>query len=115
MEFYIISNVFIGLIAASAYSWQEAKQQGNVTKLPIWAINSPLADNIIMFCAFAPILAVLTAFIDRGLWGFAAILEIFVGYIIAGFLPEFLRNLTVTLSPIFLIIILGALWNFWYI
>jgi hypothetical protein len=118
MAFYFIVYTIVGIAASSAYTvYMLRSGTGNAALLPSWAISkSPIIDWLIMLCAAAPILALVTSLFQSGIWVFATIAEILLGYMITSVLiPTPVRFLIFLLSPLLLLVIFGALWGYWYI
>jgi len=114
MLFYLVCYMSVGIVANTAYHMH--LQTGGPLALPAWALtNQVLAQRLILVCAIAPVLAVLTSLINSGFWVVATIVEIFIGYVLGNILSIDIRAIIFSLSPVVLTVIFGALWGFWYI
>jgi hypothetical protein len=114
MNFYFIVHTLLGIAAMSAaITFAQALQ--NPASTPTWAWGK--TGMQIAGCSLAGVLlAMITTLMNFGfLWTLATVAEIFLGCIIAFFLPTGLRFMFGVASPVVTVVILGALWKFWYL
>ena len=114
MGFYFVVHTFLGLVAGNAGNLQMRSRQ-NFGAFPLWVYGpwGTIGASITIFCAFA---AVATTIVQWGFgWALYTIGEIVLGAVIVGFFPMGLRFLIALIGPIISVVIMGALWGFWYI
>ena len=114
MAFYFIVHTLLGMIAGNAGNIQMRSKQ-NIGAFPLWVYGpwGTIGASTAIFCAFA---AVLTTIIQWNFgWALYTVGEIILGAVIVGFFPMGLRFLIALIGPIVSIVIMGALWGFWYI
>ena len=115
MGFYFVVHTLLGLVAASSAQIVTGAKH-SVASYPLWVQNSVWASGgafCSMICAF---LAIPTTFFSWGLtYTFYTIGEIILGLVIAGLMPQPIKILMLIIGPIVSIVIMGALWGFWYI
>ena len=117
MIFYVIANGLIGLFGGNATDiYRKSRNNSSyLGQLPMWAFGTGGAF-VTSVCFLAMIAAVITSFVNFGLmFGLITIVEIFVGAALASVLPLTLRVLLFAVSPIIILIIMGALWGLWFI
>lgn len=114
MNFYFVCHTLLGLVTmCAALSMFQAAN--NPATTPQWAWGQT-GVNIASFSAFGAVLAIITTLINFGvIWAFATAGELLLGCFIALMLPSTFRFLLGLISPIVTIVIVGALWKFWYL
>ena len=113
MSFYFTVYVIIGILARTA--WEAQADRANPTgQFPVVAYGAA-GHWIILMNSAAILLAVLTSLFTWGFWVVATIIELVLGSFIGSFLPTSVKAFIFPLSPVILIILFGALWNFWYL
>ena len=117
MGFYFICYTLIGICFGCAGTIHISRQDYRRSQLSVFWLNpSPAAEGILLAASVAPVFALITSLIQGGFWVVATFLELALGAIIARFLfPQFLINFLALVSPLILIVILGALWGVWYL
>ena len=114
MSFYFVVHTLLGLIAGNAGNIQMRSRQ-NIGAYPLWVYGpwGAIGSSLAIFCAFA---ALATTIVQWGFgWALYTIAEILLGAVIVGFFPMGFRFIIALISPIVSVIIMGALWGFWYI
>lgn len=115
MGFYITVHIILGILAGAS-GWVLRLAQTSPFMVPMWVLRSPYASLSAGFASLSALAAIITTFVQWGfLWGLATIGELFVGALIAGMLPITLRVLALGAALPLCILIMGALWGFWYI
>ena len=114
MNFYIVVHLLMGVSLGAAAHTQ--KLAGiSPAQTPKWAWG-PLGSLSATFAFFAAIAAVITTVVQYPvLWALATLAELVAGAFIAGFIPTGLRFLFALIAIPLNVVILGALWGFWYI
>ena len=114
MLFYFIVHTIIGFNAGNIANLQmKAKQQ--VGLYPLW-LHGGYGSIALIVCVFAAFLAPITTLMQWGIsWALVTIAEVILGAVVAGFLPLPIRLILAAIGPIVTVIIMGALWGFWYI
>lgn len=114
MLFYFIVHCIIGFNAGNCANIQMKAKQ-NVGHFPLWVhgqYGSIGATLCVIFAFAAPI----TTLFQWGIgWTLVTIGELILGAFISGLLPMGLRMLLAAIGPVVSVIIMGALWGFWYI
>ena len=113
MSFYFTVYVIIGILARTA--WEAQAERANPRGQYPLIVYGEAGHWIILINSAAILLAVLTSLFTWGFWVVAAVVELVLGSFIGSFLPTSIKALIFTLSPVILIILFGALWNFWYL
>ena len=113
MEFYFVIFVIFGLAAGSAVKAQ--KYSVNPATVPLW-INGGYGQIAIFIAGLSWLIGVITIFFQHSFsWMLISVGEVFLGAVIATFLPAGLNFLLLLSAPVMSVIFLGALWGFWYI
>ena len=114
MNFYIIVHLLIGVAAGSAAHTQKVAAI-NPAQAPKWAWG-PWGSFSATFAFFAAVAAVITTAVQYPvLWALATFAELVAGAFIAGLIPTGLRFLFALIAIPLNVVILGALWGFWYL
>ena len=114
MGFYFVVHTLLGLIAGNAGNIQMRSRQ-NIGAYPLWVYGpwGVIGSSLAIFCAFA---ALATTIVQWGFgWALYTIAEIVLGAVIVGFFPMGFRLIIALIGPIVSVVIMGALWGFWYI
>ena len=114
MIFYLIVHLILGFNAGNCSNIQ-IKSKVNIGMFPLWVHGSygHLGATICVVCAFA---APITTLLQWGIgWAAITVAELIAGAFISGMFPLTLRIITAAVAPIVSVIIVGALWGFWYI
>lgn len=113
MGFYFIVYTFIGIVAA-APNILIIEGRANAASVPLWVHKTgPL---FVLLGMGVGVTSLITSLVNHGIaWAAVSFAEIALGAMIAWMLPMGLRAFLVLTSPISAIVILGALWKFWYI
>ena len=114
MVFYFIVHLILGFNAGNCSNIQ-VKSKVNVGMFPLW-VHSPygqLGATLCVACAFA---APITTLFQWGIgWAAVTVIELIVGAFISGMFPLTLRIIAAAIAPVVSVVIIGALWGFWYI
>jgi len=113
--FYFVSHIAIGFFGGAAYLSMHA----GILEKPLWqssgwgrvflGITSALASLGMVFAVFF-------IFDKYGLWwGLATIGEIFLGALLVRLVPYDIRAISSVVAPVILVVIFGALFEFYYI
>ena len=117
MTFYIIVHIYLGYIIGAATTLYSDLHSGRVDPLshPKWVLDGTL--NIFLTASLiSGLLAVITTFINFDIqYAFLTLGELLVGVFFTRLTPINLRYLAVITCPITIVIIMGALWGFWFI
>jgi len=113
MGFYFVVYVLLGVIFGSGHLLV-VRGRGSVASVPMWVHRSgPL---FAVGATVAGVAALITSLVNHGLtWAAISLAEMALGLFIATLLPMGLQAFMVATSPISVIVMLGALWGFWYI
>ena len=114
MNFYIVVHILMGISTGAAAHTQ--KLAGiSPSQAPKWAYG-PLGSLSATFAFFAAVAAVITTAVQYPIvWALATLAELVAGAFIAGLIPTGLRFLFALIAIPLNVVILGALWGFWYI
>ena len=117
MAFYFICYTIIGACFGVAGTIWSARQDFRASQLSLfWLRPSAVSETILFISVAAAPVAILTSLIHGGIWVLATIAELYIGMLGARFLiPISIMNGLALLMPAALILILGALWGFWWI
>ena len=114
MLFYFVIHTLLGMMAANVGNIR-VRAEANVGAFPLW-VHGPWA-LVSGYVGIAS--AVASIFTTFGQWGFSwtlvTIAELVFGAVVVGFLPMGLRLILAAVSPLICVVIMGALWGFWYI
>ena len=114
MGFYFTVHVIIGLCFGSI-SWTMKRASAFPSQTPKWAFGA-WGQLSLAVASVSALGAVITTAINFPIiWALATTGEIILGAFIAGLIPLGLRFLIAALSAPINVIIVGALWGFWYI
>lgn len=114
MEFYFIVHLIMGLTLGSTANTQKLAVQ-LPSQVPHWALGSWGSLS-----ALGSVLAAVAAIVTTGfqypiVWVLATLGEIVLGVFAVGFLPQAIRFLLALSAIPVNVMILGALWGFWYL
>ena len=114
MGFYFVVHTLLGLLAGNAGNIQ-MKARDNVGAFPLW-VHGPwgtVGASVMIFSALA---APVTTILQWGIgWALVTLGAVILGAFIVGFFPMGMRLLLAVIGPIISVVIMGALWGFWYI
>jgi len=115
MLFYFISHTAIGFFGGAAYLMMQA----DVVDKPMWQSSDFGKAFLGLTSALASIGMVGAAIITFGKygfgWGLATIGEVFLGVILVRLVTNEFKAICSIVAPVILVVILGALFGFWYI
>ena len=114
MLFYFIVHTILGFNAGNLANLQmKARQQ--IGASPLW-LHGGYGYIGGAGCVFAAFAAPVTTLFQWGLgWTLVTIGELILGAVLAGILPIPLRLLLAAIGPVVTVVVMGALWGFWYI
>ena len=115
MLFYFISHTAIGFFGGAAYLMMQA----DVVDKPLWHSSDLGKAFLGITSALGSIGMVGAAIITFGKygfgWGLATIGEVVLGVILVRLVPIEIKVISSIVAPVILVVILGALFGFWYI
>lgn len=113
MGFYFVIYTFLGIIAAAA-NILIMEGRANAGSVPLWVHR--VGPLFVLLGMGVAVIALITSLVNHGIvWAAVSLAEVALGAMIAWMLPMGLRAFLVITSPISAIVILGALWKFWYV
>jgi len=113
MGFYFTVHLILGLCAGSI-SWT-MRPARFTSQTPLWVYGA-WGQLSLAVASIAVLGAIITTAINFPIiWALATTGEILLGAFLTGLMPVWLRFLIAVLSAPISVIILGALWGFWYI
>ena len=114
MGFYFVVHTLLGLVAGNAGNIQ-MKARNNVAAFPLW-VQGPWGSIGASIMIFAALAAPVTTIFQWGIgWALVTLGEVLLGAFVVGFFPMGLRFLLAAIGPVISVVIIGALWGFWYI
>ncbi len=114
MSFYFVVHILLGLIAGNAGNIQ-TKARTNVGDYPRW-VHGPWGTIGTLIAALSAIAAPVTTLFEVGIgWALVTVGELVLGAFLVGFFPMGFRFIIALIGPIVSVVIMGALWGFWYI
>jgi len=114
MLFYFVVHTTLGFCAGNCANIQIKSRQG-YGDYPLW-VYGPWGTIGAGVCTFSAFAAPVTTLFQWGIgWALVTVLEVVLGAFVAGMLPMGLRILLALVCPIATILIMGALWGFWYL
>jgi len=114
MQFYFVVHTLLGMIAGNSGNIQ-MKAKANVGAFPLW-VHGPWGTLGASVGVLSALASIVTTFSQWGFsWALVTIAEIVFGAAVVGFLPMGLRLVLAAIGPIVCVVIMGALWGFWYI
>ena len=114
MSFYFVVHTLLGLIGGNS-GLILIRSRENFGAFPLW-VHGPWGTIGGALAVFIPWAALLTSMIQWGFgWALYTIGELTLGAVIAGILPRGFRFVVALIGPIISVVIMGALWGFWYI
>ena len=114
MLFYFITHTILGMLVGNSTNIQK-HARSNFTSFPLWILG-PWGTIVVVITVFSAIAAPVTTLIQWNIgWALLTVGEIILGAFVVGLIPMHIRLLLNAVSPIIAIIIMGALWGFWYI
>jgi len=114
MVFYFVVFFIFGLLGGSAVKAQKISVS-NIADTPLW-VTGGYGQLAISISGFTWLLGAVSIFFqyDFG-WMLVSIAEVFLGAIVATFMPAGLNFILLLIAPFISMTFLGALWGFWYI
>jgi hypothetical protein len=114
MLFYFITHTILGILVGNSTNIQK-HAKNDVVSYPLW-VNGPWGIIVVAITGFCALAAPITTIIQWNIgWALLTVGEIILGAFIVGFIPMHFRLILNAISPIIAVIIMGALWGFWYI
>jgi|TARA_B110000259_G_C13966627_1_gene382912 hypothetical protein len=114
MGFYFFVFFTFGLIGGSSVKAQKISVS-NIADTPLW-VTGGYGQLAISISGFTWLLGAVSIFFQYDVgWMLVSIAEVFLGVIVATFMPSALNFILLLIAPIISITFLGALWGFWYI
>ena len=114
MLFYFITHTILGMLVGNSTNIQKHARL-NIASFPLWILG-PWGTIVVVITAFSAIAAPVTTLIQWNIgWALLTVGEIILGAFVVGLIPMHIRLILNAVSPIIAIIIMGALWGFWYI
>lgn len=115
MFFYFTVHVILGLLVGCSVKIMKDSEY-STADYPLWLKNSTWANISPILCGICAFLAIPTTFFNWGLtYTFYTVFELILGVMITALVPTSIRILMLAIGPVISIIIMGALWGFWYI
>jgi len=116
MLFYILMFTIMGGLAANAYHTNKYVKV-SPGGYPLWVVqNNGYSKSAYILSGLAVLVAPFYTIINWGfLWVFATILELAIGAFIVGFFSLGTRNFFYSMTPIFMVLMLGSMFGFWYL
>jgi hypothetical protein len=114
MEFYFTVHLILGALAGSSGAIM-TKINVSPSQFPKW-LWSPYAVYGTLTSGICALASIPTTFMEWGFnWTLATIGELVLGSILVVLLPMPIRILLVGIGPVISVVIMGALWGFWWI
>lgn len=115
MEFYFIVHTILGILVGTT-SWVNTAQRARPMDFPNWAINSPWMFMSGVVSTVSALLSIITTAVQYDLlWALATIAEIVLGIIVSAMVPSAAKIMVTAITIPLCVIIMGALWGFWYL
>jgi len=109
--FYFVVFVILGLVGGSALK----SSRLSLVNAPFW-LQGSYGQLAIFIAGLSWFAASITIFFQYSFFWFCiSVAEVVLGSIISVFLPAALNFFLLLLAPVISLVILGALWGFWYI
>ena len=114
MLFYFVTHTILGMLVGNSTNIHKHARV-NIASFPLWILG-PWGTIVVALTAFSAIAAPITTLIQWNVgWALLTVGEIILGAFLVGLVPMHIRLLLNAVSPIIAMIIMGALWGFWYI
>ena len=111
MGFYFTVFVILGLVGGSAVK----SSRLSLINAPLW-MQGTYGRLAIFTAGLSWFFACITIFFQYSFFWFCiSVAEVVLGLIISVFLPVAFNFFLLLLAPVISLVILGALWGFWYI